>query len=309
MPVVLTKKERGIPMGEKTIFDKFTKQYQLSKTLRFELVPVGETERFIKEKGLLEKDEKRAEDYKEAKKLIDEYHKDFIERALQTFLFDTVKLQRHEELFMNPNRDTIEKDEFKKLKADLRESISLRFTKDNKEKYDPLDKKLLFREETDKETGEKRGNIIPAFYEQNKRKVLRNLQRQLPNLNLSNEQLDNKLKTVIEDFKSNFTYLRPFCENRKKILYTDMAIKNAIPYRLVDENLPIFSNNKKNYEKIKNALGENILQEIEKNLEITSIDDFFKLTNFNKTLTQTGIDQYNKAISGVKKKAIYSSKD
>ncbi|MBI5893772.1 MAG: hypothetical protein HZB79_09015 [Deltaproteobacteria bacterium] len=63
-------------------FDKFTKRYSLSKTLRFELVSQGETEKFIKEKGLLEKDKKRADDYKKAKKLIDEYHKDFIEQAL-----------------------------------------------------------------------------------------------------------------------------------------------------------------------------------------------------------------------------------
>lgn len=69
-------------MKNKNLFNNFTKQYQLSKTLRFELIPQGKTEKFIKEKGLVQKDETRAEDYKVAKKLIDEYHKDFIERAL-----------------------------------------------------------------------------------------------------------------------------------------------------------------------------------------------------------------------------------
>lgn len=69
-------------MNSKGLFDNFTKQYQISKTLRFELVPQGQTEKFINEKGLLEKDEKRAEDYKKAKGFIDDYHKHFIEQAL-----------------------------------------------------------------------------------------------------------------------------------------------------------------------------------------------------------------------------------
>src|SRR6266498_1712131 len=64
------------------MYKEFTNQYRLSKTLRFELVPQGDTLRFVKEKGLLQQDEKRAEDYKQAKKLIDEYHKDFIEQVL-----------------------------------------------------------------------------------------------------------------------------------------------------------------------------------------------------------------------------------
>ena len=55
---------------------QFTKKYSLSKTLRFELKPVGKTLDHIREKGLLEQDEKRALKYKEAKKIIDEYHKD-----------------------------------------------------------------------------------------------------------------------------------------------------------------------------------------------------------------------------------------
>lgn len=66
----------------KELLDGFTKKYQLSKTLRFELIPQGKTREHIEIKGLLQCDEQRAESYKKVKKIIDEYHKDFIEKAM-----------------------------------------------------------------------------------------------------------------------------------------------------------------------------------------------------------------------------------
>lgn len=63
-------------------FSDFTGLFSLSKTLRFELKPIGKTLENIEKKGLLAEDEKRAESYKKVKKLIDEYHKTFIENAL-----------------------------------------------------------------------------------------------------------------------------------------------------------------------------------------------------------------------------------
>lgn len=60
----------------------FTNIFQLSKTLRFELIPIGDTQKHIEENGILENDERRAEQYKQMKKIIDEYHKAFINRAM-----------------------------------------------------------------------------------------------------------------------------------------------------------------------------------------------------------------------------------
>lgn len=50
-----------------SIFTPFIGQYPVSKTLRFELKPVGKTLEHITREGLLQHDEKRAEDYKVAK--------------------------------------------------------------------------------------------------------------------------------------------------------------------------------------------------------------------------------------------------
>ena len=47
---------------------KFTNLYSLSKTLRFELKPIGKTLEYIEKEGILTKDEQRLESYKKVKK-------------------------------------------------------------------------------------------------------------------------------------------------------------------------------------------------------------------------------------------------
>ena len=69
-------------------FSKFTNQYSLSKTLRFELRPKGATKERFEQEGenplqkIIKEDEERAEKYKEAKSLIDDIHRDFLSIAL-----------------------------------------------------------------------------------------------------------------------------------------------------------------------------------------------------------------------------------
>ena len=70
---------------ENNIFEKFINKYQVSKTLRFELIPQGNTLENIKKNGILDEDEHRAESYKIVKEIIDRYHKAFIEDTLSEF--------------------------------------------------------------------------------------------------------------------------------------------------------------------------------------------------------------------------------
>lgn len=63
-------------------FEDFKRLYPLSKTLRFEAKPIGATLDNIIKSGLLDEDEHRAASYVKMKKLIDEYHKVFIDRVL-----------------------------------------------------------------------------------------------------------------------------------------------------------------------------------------------------------------------------------
>ena len=75
-------------MRTNKLFDNYTNLYSLSKTLRFELIPQGSTLRNIEKWGILSEDELRGENYKIVKKLIDEYHKQFISDALTNLKLD-----------------------------------------------------------------------------------------------------------------------------------------------------------------------------------------------------------------------------
>lgn len=59
---------------------ELTGLYSLNKTIGVELKPVGNTEKLIEARKLIEQDEQRAEDYKIVKDIIDRYHKDFISK-------------------------------------------------------------------------------------------------------------------------------------------------------------------------------------------------------------------------------------
>lgn len=48
----------------------FTNKYQISKTLRFKLIPLGKTEEFIKRGQFIENDERRENEYKKSKVLL-----------------------------------------------------------------------------------------------------------------------------------------------------------------------------------------------------------------------------------------------
>lgn len=80
-------------MTQVNSLDRFIGLYPLSKTLRFELKPVGNTLNNILASGLLEEDEHRAGSYKKVKKLIDEYHKDFIDKSLEGLALDKDALE------------------------------------------------------------------------------------------------------------------------------------------------------------------------------------------------------------------------
>ena len=76
-----------------SIWNKFTNQYSLSKTLRFELKPIGKTKDLVRKikkeqdlssplAPLILQDEERTTTYKKVKRLIDKLHCDFLDFAL-----------------------------------------------------------------------------------------------------------------------------------------------------------------------------------------------------------------------------------
>ena len=65
------------------MFSEFTNQYELSKTLRFELKPVGETQQMLEDNNVFQKDEIIQKKYKQTKVYFDRLHREFVAEALR----------------------------------------------------------------------------------------------------------------------------------------------------------------------------------------------------------------------------------
>ena len=118
-------------------FSGFTNLYPLSKTLRFRLIPVGETLKHFIGSGILEEDQHRAESYVKVKAIIDDYHRAYIENSLSGFelpLESTGKFNSLDEYYLYHNiRNKTEdiQSSLSKVRADLRTKSSKEFIKKN----------------------------------------------------------------------------------------------------------------------------------------------------------------------------------
>lgn len=241
---------------------EFTNLYQVQKTLRFELVPQGKTLENIEQKGLIAEDEVRAKSYQLVKKIIDEYHKEFINNSLEGV--ELVGLNDFKDKY-----DLVKKDKsnqnvknFDKIQTDLRKQIVKYFK--NRDDFKTLFKKELIRKD-----------LLYWLDDEDK-------------------------KELVLQFKDFTTYFTGFHKNRENI-YTDKPISTAIAYRLIHENLPKHIENIEVYYLIKGKYKDfdlTQLSELAEELDIHSIDKFFTIDFFNETLNQNGIDRYNTFLGG-----------
>lgn len=262
-------------------FNDLTGLYSLSKTLRFELKPIGKTKENIEAKGIIAQDEKRAEEYKKVKDIIDRYHKSFIDMCLAGLVLKTTSdgnndsLKDYVALASKSNRDENEDKDFDDVKTVLRKHIVDAFKKGNS--YGDLFKKELIL------------NHLPDFV------------------------TDEQEKLMVENFSKFTTYFTGFNENRKN-MYSDEKKSTSIAYRLIHENLPMFIDNIKSFAKITEQEDIDFIADVEhsfkEELKGKSITQMFCLENFTETLTQGQIELYNKIVggrvedSGVKKQGI-----
>jgi CRISPR-associated protein Cpf1 len=241
---------------------QFSNLYSLSKTLKFELIPQGKTLDFIQEKGLLTQDEHRAESYKKVKKIIDDYHKAFIDLCLNKVSISEQDIMEFETLYFKANKEDKDKKELENLQKKLRKIIAESFTKTD-------DFKRLFGKELIKED-------LLAFVE------------------------NEEDRREINEFNDFTTYFTGFNENRKN-MYSAEDKSTAISYRLIHENLPKFLTNKRTFERIITNYPEFIeatKSELEPHLNGLIFEEFFNYANFNQTLKQIDIDIYNLMLGG-----------
>lgn len=269
-------------------YSDFTGLYPLSKTLRFELKPIGKTKENIEKNGILERDNERAIAYKAVKKVIDEYHKSFIELKLADLVLMQSQLEEFYMLYHLPTSDQKRKTDLPKIQESLRKQISDRFVKDDY--YKRLFGKELIREDLTEFVG-------TPYYE----KIIRSVP--------GNEQLtDDEVKLIQENtqreiaqFNDFTTYFVGFYDNRRN-MYVAEDKATSIAHRMINENLPKFVDNMDVFEKIAASDVSQHFDELYKAMEpylnVCNLADMFKLDYFSMVLTQTQIDVYNAIIGG-----------
>ena len=262
----------------KKTLDEFTNLYSISKTLRFELKPDDLTKANIEKGKFLESDKKKADDYEDVKKIIDNYHKFFIDDVLKDASFDWTALEKEiVEYSKNKSDDTKLETEQKKL----REQIVKLFTSDKRFKaLNAATPNDLFNKDKD----------FNDWFSQSSMSGIK--------------------KEALETFKRFSSYFTGFQENRKNVYSAD-EIPTAVPFRLVNDNFPKFLQNITLFKIIQQKCPQ-VIDDVEKELASylgkEKITDIFNVQAFNKYLCQNGaekqrgIEFYNQIIGGIAEK-------
>lgn len=275
-------------------FDDFIHLYSLSKTLRFEARPIGETLHHFINNGLLERDEHRAESYVKVKKLIDEYHKAFIDRVLNDGALnyedkgECDSLTEYYALYSTQKRDEATQKHFKKTQKHLRGQLVKKLT--DGDAYKHLFGKELIESYKDKEDKKKlhEADLVQFI----------NAATPKQRLNFSKKEAID----LVQEFCGFTTYFGGFHENRKN-MYSDEEKSTGIAYRLINENLPKFIDNMESFKKIAAIpeMEDNLKQlyaNFAEYLNVENIQEMFQLDYYNQLLTQKQIDVYNAIIGG-----------
>lgn len=275
-------------------FDDFIHLYSLSKTLRFEARPIGETLHHFINNGLLERDEHRAESYVKVKKLIDEYHKAFIDRVLNDGALnyedkgECDSLTEYYALYSTQKRDEATQKHFKETQQHLRNQLVKKLT--DGDAYKHLFGKELIESYKDKENKNKliEADLVQFINAANPEQLL----------SLSKKEAID----LVQEFCGFTTYFGGFYQNRQN-MYSAEEKSTGIAYRLINENLPKFIDNMESFKKIAAIpeMEDNLKQlyaNFAEYLNVENIQEMFQLDYYNLLLTQKQIDVYNAIIGG-----------
>ncbi len=232
-----------------------------SKTLRFGLIPQGKTMEYIVERGVITEDEQRDSNYKIVKNVIDNYHKEYISKALRKLEFSD--LERYEELYMIPNKTDKEKEEFQKVEQSLRKDVFKALK--SGEEFAMLFKKELIRD------------ILPKF--------------------VSTEEEYN----AVADFANFSTYFTGFFENRKNMYTDEAKttaiayriVNDNLPIFIDNQHILDML--------IDNGVLDviEIEKDLENELNGKTIKEIFSLDNYDKVVRNEDIVVYNVIIGGL----------
>lgn len=235
--------------------------YPVSKTLRFELRPIGKTQEWIEKNRVLENDESKAADYPVVKKLIDEYHKVCIRESMKNVHLDWNPLKEAIENYQKTKSEEAKK-RLEAEQAMMRKQIATAI-KDFKH----------YKELTAATPSDLITSVLPEFS-------------------------DNE---ALKSFRGFASYFIGFQENRNNIYSAEAIstgvpyrlVHDNFPKFL--SNLEVYDKIKATCPEVIQQASE----EMQPFLEGVMIDDIFSLDFYNSLLTQDGIDFFNRVIGGV----------
>ena len=264
---------------------QFTHKYQVSKTLRFELIPQGKTLENLTECGMVGEDKQRSENYKKLKPVIDRIYKYFIDESLIDAnidwnpLYEAIKNYRKE-------KTTVTVANLEEQQEICRKAIANRFEGKVPDKGD----------KNVKDFNKQQSKLFKELF--GKELFTDSVSAQLPGVALSDEE-----KTLLKSFDKFTTYFVGFYENRKNV-FSSEDISTAIPHRLVQENFPKFIDNCDTYKRVM-AVAPALKEKLEnasaatKVFEGITLDEIFSINFYNNLLQQNQIDRFNQLLGGI----------
>jgi len=299
----------------KCIWDDFTNKYSLSKTLRFELKPIGIDGKQLSQEDatkvftqIIEQDKKIKEAYIVLKPILDRIHEQVINLSLNSEDAKKIDFLRYYERYSDKRElksaeDTLRREIVKTFNVGVK-SIKEKAGKDNK------GKQIL------KEEG------IKCLTEAG---ILKYIERNIKDF-ISDKLTEKELKDHLEVFNKFFGYFLGYNQNRKNYYVTEEKA-TAVATRIVRDNLPKFCDNciqfsfykiikKKDKDKTNEVSSRkdeylNVYQFLKDSHKTTKIKDaetnqmieaepidkkLFDISTFSECMSQSGIEKYNKII-------------
>lgn len=259
-------------------FDQFTNQYNLTKTLRFELKPMFSTSNDSFSKIITKDKEIDILYHKEMKNMIDNLHEQFIGESLQDVSLPEDLICEIDNLFKTSK-------EIRKKKRENREKDYYKEELENNKKIDAVKEKL-------------RKEIVNLFnakakdWKENKyshHKINKNdigilLEKSL--LSILKEENPEKIN-IIKRFDDFSTYFTGFNQNKANYYLAENK-DTAIANRIIDENLIRFLENKEKFNDI-----------LSKTSILDKYKEVFELNSYSHYLNQSGIDCFNEAVGEI----------
>ncbi len=295
------------------IFSRFTRRYALSKTLRFELKPIGKTldnmrEHLDYDEALQTflKDQCIEDAYQTLKPLVDPLHEEFITDSLNSTLAREIqfpayidaraKLLKRKGILKNEGKSKVEiagDREIGRLESEL-DTLGAKLRSAFGKVFDEAGE--TWKKKYAKYTWNKGSNIAKGA------KVL-SCQDALSLI--GDTHPEEKIQSALNEFKGFFTYFGGFNQNRENYYETGKEAVTAVATRIVDENLPRFTDNVLVFESRRDQyLGAYaFLQKIGRTLQnregkaLRPIHEtIFNWSHFGSCLSQQQIEQYNEEI-------------